>query len=617
MKKRGKRKKVSNRLVYVLTAISVLILIIASVDLIVGEKIGIGGFAISGQTPSHHYGENIFLRVDGDTKTLQQVIIMNEFRFDGSYNYSDPPISEISNPSHSANEIWVSVKDGEMYLFDAMGKPNKLCPASPLKDLYKGPVDKSKVHHYADEIEISAGRSFQDAIDNNEFCCVPKTCASLGGYICGTWDDDCEGTVNCGSCPGGNTCKGGTCCAHASVSCSNNDEYWYDSCGNREEIKRDCGGDYCQVSNEGCESKYGELGWRTWRTYTLTCWNQGCSGGECYSTSTSTEEEEECTGGRACINGACLYPGDPDTNPVGCPYIYACSGEECTYVHDAYAHSFMKSLEDYSYQTYKGNLDYVKITEPFKDETSYITDFKIYGIDSDNLFLPEEDTGILHSVINPRQPDKIEGDSYYFRKQGDNAKIIINARHTGLQNQVIIYLWNNLGANWFEFYDNKFSLPIINKIWRDAVNQFGMNILVNGEDVGSIRAKSDVINKQGEDFLIYVPVKEDELNITLDYVGGWYVINSVTIDFSEDVEYNIKEIKTDFSPFSIESGEEKIIHLKGNSYDNYLFKIKGWYKPYWALKQNQTFKQSSNHFVSEVLPSVTSGDSLSYIENLQ
>ncbi len=37
-------------------------------------------------------------------------------------------------------------------------------------------------------------------------CCEPETCSSLG-HSCGTWDDGCGGTINCGTCGEGEECS--------------------------------------------------------------------------------------------------------------------------------------------------------------------------------------------------------------------------------------------------------------------------------------------------------------------------------------------------------------------------------------------------------------------------
>ena len=45
---------------------------------------------------------------------------------------------------------------------------------------------------------------------DEEIVCVPDTCGSLG-YNCGSWDDGCGGTLDCGTCGSGYVCTAGTC----------------------------------------------------------------------------------------------------------------------------------------------------------------------------------------------------------------------------------------------------------------------------------------------------------------------------------------------------------------------------------------------------------------------
>ena len=47
---------------------------------------------------------------------------------------------------------------------------------------------------------------------DEEIVCVPHTCESLG-YECGSWDDGCGGTLDCGTCASGYVCTAGTCVA--------------------------------------------------------------------------------------------------------------------------------------------------------------------------------------------------------------------------------------------------------------------------------------------------------------------------------------------------------------------------------------------------------------------
>ncbi len=67
--------------------------------------------------------------------------------------------------------------------------------------------------------QICQGGSFQLSSDCNNLCCVggscetgctPETCGSLG-YNCGTWDDGCGGTLNCGTCNSTADCINGVC----------------------------------------------------------------------------------------------------------------------------------------------------------------------------------------------------------------------------------------------------------------------------------------------------------------------------------------------------------------------------------------------------------------------
>ncbi len=37
--------------------------------------------------------------------------------------------------------------------------------------------------------------------------CTPKTCATLGNYQCGDWNDGCGATINCGACESGKKCN--------------------------------------------------------------------------------------------------------------------------------------------------------------------------------------------------------------------------------------------------------------------------------------------------------------------------------------------------------------------------------------------------------------------------
>jgi hypothetical protein len=71
----------------------------------------------------------------------------------------------------------------------------------------------------ADVISLNSGGSNNFIINPDTylegfFSCSPYTCIGLG-YNCGTWSDNCGGTLNCGTCTSGYTCTVGTCVATA------------------------------------------------------------------------------------------------------------------------------------------------------------------------------------------------------------------------------------------------------------------------------------------------------------------------------------------------------------------------------------------------------------------
>ncbi len=129
--------------------------------------------------------------------------------------------------------------------------------------------------------------------------CTPKTCATLGNYQCGSWDDGCGGTVNCGSCVSGKECSKGkcvlSCASHASKKCDNGNLYWYDSCGKKEGLAQDCGADKTT-------SKYQCNG--NWTQKEII--QNGCLNNSCTSESIWQNDVNCALSGKICENGRCV-----------------------------------------------------------------------------------------------------------------------------------------------------------------------------------------------------------------------------------------------------------------------------------------------------------------------
>ncbi len=134
--------------------------------------------------------------------------------------------------------------------------------------------------------------------------CNPEDCSS---YECGTHDDGCGGTINCGTC----------CESHDYKACYNNDLYWYDSCNNREDRVKDCGSSYCDTG--GDVYRYCNNG-DVWGRYDYL--ERGCSGGSCdYNwnyNSCGHEKLKDCPCGcsygscDSCCSDECSYYGQDD-----------------------------------------------------------------------------------------------------------------------------------------------------------------------------------------------------------------------------------------------------------------------------------------------------------------
>jgi len=149
--------------------------------------------------------------------------------------------------------------------------------------------------------------------------CTPKTCSTLGNYICGSWSNGCNGTINCGTCSANKTCSVGKCVSNCNNECSVSGakqcsgSTGYKICGNYDtdtclewSTATNCGkGKICQ--NGSCRD-------------TCTCQNDCTSSGleQCsgngyktcgnYDSDSCLEWSEvtTCLENQTCSNGACL-----------------------------------------------------------------------------------------------------------------------------------------------------------------------------------------------------------------------------------------------------------------------------------------------------------------------
>jgi len=133
-------------------------------------------------------------------------------------------------------------------------------------------------------------------------------------YVC--YDDWQSACINIPSCPQDYLpLNAEPCCAsHYTSQCYDNDVYWYDSCGNLQSKKQECGsGSYNSCSGFGGWSCSGNS-----RVRSRTCYSQGCSGGSCYSSPWTDSESSSC-GSLVCSGGSCVTPYTPPPSPPPTP----------------------------------------------------------------------------------------------------------------------------------------------------------------------------------------------------------------------------------------------------------------------------------------------------------
>jgi hypothetical protein len=146
--------------------------------------------------------------------TLEEAMIRDTLRYPATSNVQAIP----DKVWHLAEEIWVSVGSGQKTLqevFDSSQRLTRFCKGS-MPNGYTGKPNTEN-YEFANEIEVSPGRSFQDVIDSEEFCCGENYKDPCGGSQCvNQGHRDCLGDcVEESNKPSGDSCtknsKAGLC----------------------------------------------------------------------------------------------------------------------------------------------------------------------------------------------------------------------------------------------------------------------------------------------------------------------------------------------------------------------------------------------------------------------
>jgi hypothetical protein len=204
------------------------------------------------------------------------------------------------------------------------------------------------------------------------------TCTEITPDSCVNGERRCYGAYQYQTCSNGNwqtavdcgdsaTCYGegrctNECYPHDDYYCSEGHIYWYDTCGEREEIKENCGTSG-HVGDKYCDGNY------LYQDYETV----GCSGIQCTSY-TEGDYIKYCDNG--CTNGECnVEPLSPPTN------VNASDGSYSGYVYinwsavngatDYYIYRATSSTGTYSYVDESEGDDYYYDYPPLKNTTYY------------------------------------------------------------------------------------------------------------------------------------------------------------------------------------------------------------------------------------------------------
>ena len=164
-------------------------------------------------------------------------------------------------------------------------------------------------------LNVSCSSSPNPANTNQTVIFSSSASGSIGSYIY-SWSGACTGSSqscsNTFSNPGtytatvsvtsGTKAKSASCpvvisqpcTSHFSQQCYNNDLYWYDSCGSRQELYQDCGDD-SWTNNYQCSGN--------WQQRQKT--DRGCSNNACYQTNSWANHQDCSLLGQMCQNNQC------------------------------------------------------------------------------------------------------------------------------------------------------------------------------------------------------------------------------------------------------------------------------------------------------------------------
>ena len=221
----------------------------------------------------------------------------------------------VANNSHPASEFWIEVDELELNLQDAFDGGLLIGSRA-----YVASSFAINLGHSVEDIWISTGSGEMTLLYAlvNEISIIGSSLTysevtPIGGHLATdvifSSGENLQEIINSGS------ISGVFCYPHDYFLCYDNDEYWYNSCEEREEIKKDC---YIPCTAWSGYYEYKDCWFRRYRI----CYTTGCSEDSCYSTSYyQYTAGEVCVNGGICVGGYCAS--------TGCVFDFECDDGYC------------------------------------------------------------------------------------------------------------------------------------------------------------------------------------------------------------------------------------------------------------------------------------------------
>jgi hypothetical protein len=280
--------------------------------IVIGILIIANTFFVSAFLSVSHLGSNIIVKVDSNNVNLDS----STSNFGVGHTYSSTP--DLTMGQHNASQVWVSVKDGEMTLLQALQSTNHLCPlANPTLTYSSTSIPNPS--HLATEIDLSSGKTFQKAINDGNFCPVNGRWSDWSSWSDPAGFSDGAGGTCSKSCATGTQTRTRTCTnpapSNGGAPCS----------GSASEIQN-CNTQCCPVNGGWSEfgSCIANVGLCGTGTQTRTCIGASC-GGTCSGSPTQTCTVE-CNSPAVCYQNMCCLKSSCPANSCGPNYDDGCGG---------------------------------------------------------------------------------------------------------------------------------------------------------------------------------------------------------------------------------------------------------------------------------------------------